>query len=411
MDDREAELVDYLDLLWRRKWLVVLGTLACVLAAGLGTWQWPKTYVVQTTIDTGDVTESQVKDVERLVARLNATPVFDGEGGSIALTAEYRKPLVIELRAETRAPAQAAKTLEQVAARTVEDLGRLLRAGRERDEARLVALQLQMEAVNTEAESVLAELRADVEQRIREARGGLRTLKAELEEANEERTALERRVQALARNLEEVRSARLEAVRGVDGPARAVVTTTLTHEITTKEAELVTLERELRVELPARTRELEARAQQLTERLAALDAVKAALAGRRATGPYDLSAFRSAVYRAALATALDLQGMSTAARRVEVELVERLRTLKNEADALSQKAEDVRLARVIAPPVVPRAPVRPRLGLSLAVAFVAGLMGSVLLVFVVEYVRAPRAGHRRTDTGAAGSRTPPAPPR
>lgn len=62
MNEREPELIDYLAVLWRWKWLVVGGTLAGLLVAGLVTWQQPRIYRVVAVMETGDVSELEAEE-------------------------------------------------------------------------------------------------------------------------------------------------------------------------------------------------------------------------------------------------------------------------------------------------------------------------------------------------------------
>ena len=49
--DDEIELIDFLRVLWKRKWLIILITLVCMLAAGVASFVMPKIYKVSTAIE------------------------------------------------------------------------------------------------------------------------------------------------------------------------------------------------------------------------------------------------------------------------------------------------------------------------------------------------------------------------
>ncbi len=51
--DDEIELIDYLRVLWKWKWLIVLITFVCMLAAGVFSFMMPKIYKVSTAIEPG----------------------------------------------------------------------------------------------------------------------------------------------------------------------------------------------------------------------------------------------------------------------------------------------------------------------------------------------------------------------
>ena len=238
MEEREPELIDYLAVLWRWKWLVVGGTLAGLLVAGLLTWLQPRTYRLGATIEMGDAGE---REVERLVTRVNlgsfgevsAGPgVPRREGGSVV--AEYRKPLAVQLSLETEAPTGGVGILERMAERTLEELNRL---------------------VDTEREEVEA---------------GLRGIRAEIERQESLRRLRERRAEALRRSVERLQKARGEVSRRVDDAATALVVVRLSDELDNKEQELAGVERELATDLPGKLQDLSRQAERVTRKMAAL---------------------------------------------------------------------------------------------------------------------------------------------
>lgn len=128
------DLLAHLDVVWRWKWLVVLGVLAGTVVAGLVGVLTPKTYVVGATIETGDLSEERLKAVDRLVARLQAGAPLPGETAPIPGAVQFKRPSVIELGVETRSPAEVVPVLERAATKIVGELDRLLRLEQERDQ-------------------------------------------------------------------------------------------------------------------------------------------------------------------------------------------------------------------------------------------------------------------------------------
>ena len=53
LEDEEIELMDYLLVLWKRKWLIVIGTLICVVTAGIVAFNMSKIYEVSTSFNVG----------------------------------------------------------------------------------------------------------------------------------------------------------------------------------------------------------------------------------------------------------------------------------------------------------------------------------------------------------------------
>jgi len=50
MDDYEVELIDYLRVLWRRKWIILVTFVTAVLAAYFASAMLPSTYQVRTSL-------------------------------------------------------------------------------------------------------------------------------------------------------------------------------------------------------------------------------------------------------------------------------------------------------------------------------------------------------------------------
>ena len=51
--DDEIQLIDYLRVIWKWKWLIILGTLVCMVVAGVVSFNMPKVYEVSMTIEPG----------------------------------------------------------------------------------------------------------------------------------------------------------------------------------------------------------------------------------------------------------------------------------------------------------------------------------------------------------------------
>jgi len=51
----EIELMDLLAVLWRREWLIIIGTLVCIISAGVATFIMPRIYEVSSSIEVGKV--------------------------------------------------------------------------------------------------------------------------------------------------------------------------------------------------------------------------------------------------------------------------------------------------------------------------------------------------------------------
>jgi Chain length determinant protein len=238
MEQREPELIDYLAVLWRRRWLVVAGTLAGLLVAGLLTWLQPRIYRVVATIETGDVSD---QEAERVAARLNLGSFMNSEEarraaaqGGGRLVAEYRKPLMVQLSVETAAPLAAGEHVTRAAGWAVEELNRVLAA------------------------------------QFAETETNVSTARVEIERLQALRSLRERRADGLRRSLEHLQKARVDASRRVDDPVTALIVARLWDEISNKEYALVEVERELDAEFPRKIQELNRQIELATRKLAAI---------------------------------------------------------------------------------------------------------------------------------------------
>jgi hypothetical protein len=400
-DERDVELIDYLHVIWRRRRLVVAGTLAGVLLAGLVSWIMPRTYRVVTTIDTADLTEERAKDVERLVARVNTAGALETGPGAevrrVPVTAEFRKPFMVELRADTPAPADAVTALGQTAARVVEELNRLLRFQQDEHNAKVATLQAQIEVARSEAEGMLAQLRVDLGRRIRATRGDLELARVGTARLRQRRTLLQQRLADARRTVDQLRAVRAEALRGAETATAVLLASQLSTEIVAKETAIQQLEWET-AELPEELGRAENSERTLNDQLAVLGTARKALEDHAApASPKALEVVREAVYRMVAPSTPEGTYMETALRKLGAELPEKLRTLERQVDDLGRKAAAVRPARIVSAPAPPNAPVRPHVKLNLAVGFAAGLLGSVVLALFVDYLR--QAGPRRERTG------------
>lgn len=409
-DEREAELIDYLAVVWRWRWLVVLGTLAGVLAGGLVSWSSPRIYRVTAVLDAGDLNDTSLKDAERLVARLNARgAVESGGAGSPApaggMTVEFRKPFLIELRAETRSPVDGVSILEREAVGAVEELNRLLRLQDAARQGKLDTLRAQVELVEREADGLLAQLRLEVERRMRAARATLQLARGDRDRLEQRRMLDRQRLADLRRNVTELRAARAQGLRDTGSPVGALVASQLSNEILANEGNVALLEHGLGVEIPGKAERFALQERGLVEQLGALEGARKALAGRTAIASAStLQLVREVVYGATesepanvnRSEPANVNGVESALRKAELELPEKRRALLRQVDEIEKGAVAIRPARLVAPPTLPSRPVRPRVTLSLALGLAAGAVGTVLLAFFAEYVRQAR---RRTGSG------------
>lgn len=77
----EVDLIDYLGTIWRRKWLIVLGTFTCILVVGVVSWLLPPSYQTELILKIGKVStveyvmrEIMIEDPDNVKTRLMSKP-------------------------------------------------------------------------------------------------------------------------------------------------------------------------------------------------------------------------------------------------------------------------------------------------------------------------------------------------
>ena len=94
-------------MIWRRRWLIVIGTLACALAALLYSLQLPKTYETNLDLKLGRVWEKPFEDPQGMVAIINSEPFLDKireKTGLIQTAHEIKKIKMVVARVKGEAP-------------------------------------------------------------------------------------------------------------------------------------------------------------------------------------------------------------------------------------------------------------------------------------------------------------------
>ena len=127
-EDEEIELMDYLVVLWKRKWLIMVGTFICLVTAGIVAFNMTKIYEVSTSINVGriegrfveegSIISERVKSVSlrKEIAQKLSLPLeeISGEVFFKLSTKGNKDTLTVEIKRETAKPGQAIKILEIV---------------------------------------------------------------------------------------------------------------------------------------------------------------------------------------------------------------------------------------------------------------------------------------------------------
>jgi len=68
MEKKEAELIDYLDIIWKRKWIIILGTFLCMVIAGIVSFVVKPVYEIDAIVQPGKFfVENESGNIEQIV--------------------------------------------------------------------------------------------------------------------------------------------------------------------------------------------------------------------------------------------------------------------------------------------------------------------------------------------------------
>ncbi len=87
-EDEEIELMDYLVVLWKRKWLIIAGTLACAIVAGIVALSMTNVFRVSTLISVGRTETGFVEEESLLLESINSIPFREKIAQKLSLTLE-----------------------------------------------------------------------------------------------------------------------------------------------------------------------------------------------------------------------------------------------------------------------------------------------------------------------------------
>lgn len=126
MPEEEVELYDYLKVIGKRKWLIIIGTLVCVLAAGLVSLRLSKVYETTLDIRIGKVWGTFLEDphlvsetiksksfLAKVINKLNLELSSHGLKGTVK--ASIIKDNLIRLTVEADSPAKTVKIIDAMA--------------------------------------------------------------------------------------------------------------------------------------------------------------------------------------------------------------------------------------------------------------------------------------------------------
>ena len=159
-----VDLREYVWLLWKSRRLLVAGTAASVLLMAALTWAVPRFYRVSLRIDAGTIALLQYPELNLLIEAVDRNQ-FPADGAMFtemvpkALTVRFRPPTSIDFEVMTKDPADAVARLPKLADAVVKELN----ARFTRYQQGRVALYAEIEQAQTDARAKWAALRLMLE--------------------------------------------------------------------------------------------------------------------------------------------------------------------------------------------------------------------------------------------------------
>jgi len=168
----EIELMDLLIVLWRRKWLIIIGTLVCAITAGIVAFNMPKIYEVSSSIEIGKIDSGFVEEnsvISRKIKSISSREKIAQElsipieeiGGEdfLKISSESSKNfLIITTKIETDKPDQGIKILKMVNQDILKDHQEKIEEAKKELADRITLNQNKIKDTETQIESLRKEL-------------------------------------------------------------------------------------------------------------------------------------------------------------------------------------------------------------------------------------------------------------
>ena len=401
-EDEEIELMDYLVVLWKRKWLIMVGTFICLVTAGIVAFNMTKIYEVSTSINVGriegrfveegSIISERVKSVSlrKEIAQKLSLPLeeISGEVFFKLSTKGNKDTLTVEIKRETAKPGQAIKILEIVDENLLQGHQSKIEKARKTllgkiviNESKIAVTEIQVEALKKELSDKIA-LNQD---RIKDTESEIEALKKELSDKiaiNENRIGIKRAKQkALEKQLadieKEIRS--LEQIRDNIIKRRleevdVVGMVTYFNDLQARLNSAYSTRSQIIDQIPSEIQSYRADIATLQARLTNLNGL-----------PLKIKSYNEGI--ATLQARLtNLNGLPL-----------KIESYKEDIATLQGQLNEMRDTEVINPPHSSHYPVKPQKKRILAIAAVLGFIVCVFLAFFLEYTERYRERKVKTE--------------
>jgi len=413
--ENEIELMDLLVVLWKRKWLIVIGTLVCAITAGIVAFNMPKIYEVSSSIemgkvDSGFVEESpvisrKIKSIssrEKIAQELSVPIEEIGGEDFLKISSESSKNfLIITTKIETDKPNQGIKILEIINQDILKDHQKKVEEAKKELSDKIALNQTKIKDTEAQIESLKKELADKIalnQNKIKDTEAQIESLKKELADKiainenlikikEEKRKTLEKQLSDIQKEIVALQQIRETINKGEIEKVDVIGMVAYFNDFQARLNSLYYTQSQIVDQIPSQIQSYEENIATLQVRLTSLDGLSlkirsyeeeiATLEGKLVK--LDGLPLRIQSYKEEIAT---LQGKLTKLDDLPL----KIRSYEEEITTLEGKLEKIRETKVIDAPHSSYYPVKPQKKKILAIAGIAGLLISVLLAFFLDYV-------------------------
>ncbi len=172
MEEDTIELIDYLRVVWKRKGLIIIGTLLCMVVAGVVSVMQPKTYRATSVIEIGTLTlGKQILPIEEpgdTKNKIESAFIYNvieelGLSESVSDGIKVNNPMgtrVLQIGIESQADSilYALKLLEKLNSVVLDDHRRIIQSSKTQLQNRIKTLSLQSETIRAGKKALIQKL-------------------------------------------------------------------------------------------------------------------------------------------------------------------------------------------------------------------------------------------------------------
>jgi len=397
--DDEIQLIDLLLVLWKRKWLIIIGTLICLIAAGITAFIMPKIYEVSSSVEVGKVEDRFVEEAPVISQKIKSASLKDKIVQEVSIPLEEisaedffkisseggKESLVATTKIETDRPDQGIKILEIINQAILKDHQEKIDEAKKEILDKIILNQNKIKDTQAQIESLKKELSDKIilnQNKIKDTQAQIESLKKELsnkitinkkwiEIKEEKQKTLEKQLLDIQKEIIALQQIRERINKGEVEKVDIIGMVAYFNDFQARLNSLYYTQSQIVDQIPSQI-------QSYKENIAVLQAKLVSLDGL----PLKIRS-----YEEEIAT---LEG-----KLVKLDdLPLQVQSYEEEIATLQGKLKKIRETKVIDPPHSSYYPVKPKKKIILAIAGIVGLLISIFLAFLFDYVERYRESGR-----------------